>query len=56
MAGSAPARPLPRRGRLGGRHDEIQLHHFLNHLGEGASAMPFRCTACGTHLAYADAS
>ncbi|MFI9723856.1 CbrC family protein [Streptomyces sp. NPDC052396] len=42
--------------RLDGWHDPSQLEHFLTQLGEGATAMLFRCTACGTHLAYADAS
>ncbi|MFD5279131.1 CbrC family protein [Streptomyces rubrogriseus] len=42
--------------RLGGWHDAARLEQFLTHLGEGASAMLFRCTTCGTHLAYADAS
>ncbi|MER7485882.1 CbrC family protein [Streptomyces sp. NPDC126497] len=42
--------------RLDGRHDEARLERFLTRLGEGASAMLFRCTVCGTHLAYADAS
>ncbi|MFF9757620.1 CbrC family protein [Streptomyces sp. NPDC014344] len=42
--------------RLDGWHDENQLEHFLTHLGDGATAMLFRCTVCGAHLAYADAS
>lgn len=42
--------------RIGGWHDAAQLEQFLTHLGEGATAMLFRCTVCGTHLAYADAS
>ncbi|MEV0241999.1 CbrC family protein [Streptomyces sp. NPDC050674] len=42
--------------RVDGRHDEARLEHFLTSLGEGASAMLFRCTVCGTHLAYVDAS
>jgi uncharacterized protein CbrC (UPF0167 family) len=42
--------------RLDGRHDEDRLEHFLTHLGDGATAMLFRCTVCGSHLAYADAS
>ncbi|MEU8952751.1 CbrC family protein [Streptomyces sp. NPDC048518] len=42
--------------RLGGWHDAGQLEQFLTHLGEDATAMLFRCTACGTHVAYADAS
>ena len=42
--------------RLGGWHDAQQLEEFLAHLGQGASAMLFRCIACGTRLAYADAS
>lgn len=41
---------------MGGWHDAAQLEQFLTHLGEGATAMLFRCTVCGTHLAYADAS
>ncbi|MER7896468.1 CbrC family protein [Streptomyces sp. NPDC096046] len=42
--------------RLDGRHDESRLEHFLTGLGEGATAMLFRCTGCGVHLAYTDAS
>ncbi|MFE1560028.1 CbrC family protein [Streptomyces sp. NPDC058734] len=42
--------------RMDGRHDESHLEIFLTHLGQEASAMLFRCTVCGTHLAYADAS
>ncbi|WP_406733534.1 CbrC family protein [Streptomyces sp. NBC_01794] len=42
--------------RMGGWHDSARLEYFLTHLGEGATAMLFRCTVCGTHLAYADAS
>ncbi|MFI1791029.1 CbrC family protein [Streptomyces olivaceoviridis] len=42
--------------RTAGWHDESQLEHFLVNLGEGATAMLFRCTVCGTYLAYADAS
>ncbi|MGG8410463.1 CbrC family protein [Streptomyces sp. 12297] len=42
--------------RMDGWHDASQLEYFLTHLGEGASAMLFRCTVCGNHLAYADAS
>lgn len=42
--------------RIGGWHDAARLESFLTHLGQGASAMLFRCTVCGTHLAYADAS
>ncbi|MFI8459460.1 CbrC family protein [Kitasatospora sp. NPDC085464] len=42
--------------RMSGWHDASQLENFLTHLGQGASAMLFRCTVCGTHLAYADAS
>ncbi|MFC9279090.1 CbrC family protein [Streptomyces collinus] len=42
--------------RMAGWHDESQLEHFLAGLGEGASAMLFRCIVCSTHLAYADAS
>jgi uncharacterized protein CbrC (UPF0167 family) len=41
---------------MGGWHDASQLENFLTHLGQGASAMLFRCTVCGTHLAYIDAS
>ncbi|MFD7677041.1 CbrC family protein [Streptomyces sp. NPDC060187] len=36
--------------RMGGWHDASQLEDFLTHLGQGASAMLFRCTVCGTHL------
>ncbi|MFJ6572104.1 CbrC family protein [Streptomyces sp. NPDC091292] len=42
--------------RISGWHDAPQLENFLTHLGNCASAMLFRCTVCGTHLAYADAS
>jgi uncharacterized protein CbrC (UPF0167 family) len=42
--------------RLDGWTDKHQLEHFLSHLGHGATAMLFRCTVCGAHLAYADAS
>ncbi|MFJ8011200.1 CbrC family protein [Streptomyces sp. NPDC096339] len=42
--------------RMNGWHDASQLENFLTDLGHGASAMLFRCTVCGTHLAYADAS
>ncbi|POX50897.1 hypothetical protein C3488_13070 [Streptomyces sp. Ru72] len=42
--------------RIDGLRDEHQLENFLTHLGEGATAMLFRCTICGDHLAYADAS
>ncbi|MEU9879257.1 CbrC family protein [Streptomyces phaeochromogenes] len=42
--------------RMSGWHDAAKLEHFLTHLGQGASAMLFRCTVCGTHLAYVDAS
>ncbi|MEV5315988.1 CbrC family protein [Streptomyces sp. NPDC052610] len=41
---------------LDGQHDEDQLEKFLADLGSGATAMLFRCTVCGAHLAYADAS
>ncbi|WP_267880331.1 CbrC family protein [Streptomyces filamentosus] len=41
--------------RLDGWHHGSQLEHILIHLG-GATAMLFRCTVCGAHLAYADAS
>ncbi|MGW1544124.1 CbrC family protein [Streptomyces sp. NPDC002309] len=42
--------------RIGGRREASQVESFLTHLGHGTSAMLFRCTVCGTHLAYADAS
>jgi len=42
--------------RPGGRHDAQQLEQFLTHLGQEATAMLFRCTVCGTHLDYVDAS
>ncbi|MCS0605693.1 CbrC family protein [Streptomyces sp. LP11] len=42
--------------RMDGWRDPAQLEQFLTHLGEGATAMLFRCTTCGTHLTYADAS
>jgi uncharacterized protein len=42
--------------RLDGWHNENQLEHFLANLGEEATAMLFRCTVCGAHRAYADAS
>ncbi len=42
--------------RLDGWHDESRLEHFLTSLGQGATAMLFRCTSCGAHLAYTDAS
>lgn len=42
--------------RLDGWHDEKQLEQFLAHLGRTATAMLFRCTVCGTHLAYVDSS
>ncbi len=42
--------------RLDGWRDENQLEYFLTHLGDGATAMLFRCIVCGAHLAYADAS
>ncbi|MFE9382838.1 hypothetical protein ACFYMO_06295 [Streptomyces sp. NPDC007025] len=43
--------------RIGGWHDENQLEDFLTHLGEGgATAVLFRRTVCGTHLAYTGAS
>ncbi|MBT2388977.1 CbrC family protein [Streptomyces sp. ISL-1] len=42
--------------RIDGRHDAAQLEQFLAHLGEGATAVLFRCTDCDTHLTYADAS
>ncbi|UQI49667.1 CbrC family protein (plasmid) [Streptomyces sp. HU2014] len=42
--------------RMDGWHDVSQLEHFLTHLGQGASAMLFRCVVCDTHIAYVDAS
>lgn len=42
--------------RIDGFRDAAQLERFVTHLGQSASAMLFRCTVCGTHLAYADAS
>ncbi|MEU7644732.1 CbrC family protein [Streptomyces huasconensis] len=42
--------------RMSGWHDEAQLDSFLTCLGEAATALLFRCTVCGTHLAYGDAS
>jgi uncharacterized protein len=42
--------------RRDGWHDADQLERFLTNLGNGATAMLFRCTICGAHLAYADAS
>ncbi|MFI6938515.1 CbrC family protein [Streptomyces sp. NPDC050418] len=42
--------------RLGGWHDADQLEEFVQNLGGGASAMLFRCTICGDHLAYTDFS
>ncbi|WP_245239168.1 CbrC family protein [Streptomyces sp. MZ04] len=36
--------------RLSNWHDAAQLEHFLTHLGEGANAVLFRCTVCGSHL------
>ncbi|GAB3949783.1 CbrC family protein [Streptomyces sparsus] len=41
--------------RLDGRHGESGLEHFVTSLRAGATAMLFRCTVCGVHLAYADA-
>lgn len=41
---------------MSGWHNASQLERFLTRLGNGASAMLFRCTSCGTHLAYTDAS
>ncbi|MEU0914743.1 CbrC family protein [Streptomyces althioticus] len=40
------------------RHPEAleQLGDFVTHLGGDAAAVLFRCTVCGRHLAYADAS
>ncbi|MGW1591375.1 CbrC family protein [Streptomyces sp. NPDC002386] len=42
--------------RLAGWHDAQHLDQFLQGLGHGATAMLFKCTVCGTHLAYTDAS
>ncbi|MGA5290230.1 CbrC family protein [Streptomyces pseudogriseolus] len=42
--------------RLMGLYDEEQIEHFLTRLGGDATAMLFRCTVCGAHLAYVDAS
>ncbi len=42
--------------RLDGHRDESRLERLLARLGEGMTAMLFRCTVCGAHLAYADAS
>lgn len=42
--------------RLEGWSDEDRREQFLTHLGESATAMLFRCTVCGSHLAYVDAS
>ncbi len=42
--------------RRDGRHDDEQLEDFLTHLGGDATALLFRCTVCGIHLAYADAA
>lgn len=42
--------------RLHGWPDEAQLDQFLTHLGASATAMLFRCTVCGRHLAYVDSS
>ncbi|MFF4474434.1 CbrC family protein [Streptomyces sp. NPDC001599] len=42
--------------RMDGCHDESRLESLLTHLGGGMTAMLFRCTVCGDHLAYADAS
>lgn len=42
--------------RIGGWRDAPQVESLLTHLGQGASAMLFRCTVCGTHLAYLDGS
>ncbi|MFI7336394.1 CbrC family protein [Streptomyces sp. NPDC050085] len=39
--------------RTPGWHDAARLDRFLTHLGEGATAMLFRCTICDTRLAYA---
>ncbi|WP_340562604.1 CbrC family protein [Streptomyces sp. GSL17-111] len=40
--------------RVDGWHDERRLECFLAGLGSGPMAMLFRCTECGTHLAYPD--
>ncbi len=42
--------------RMGGWHDASQLETFLTRLGQSASDVLFRCTICGAHLTYADAS
>ncbi|SEG93217.1 hypothetical protein SAMN05216223_12756 [Actinacidiphila yanglinensis] len=42
--------------RLDGWRDEARIVEFLTRLGSSASAMLFRCTVCGTHVAYVDAS
>jgi uncharacterized protein CbrC (UPF0167 family) len=42
--------------RSEGWHDAKSLEVLLTRLGEGATAMLFRCTVCGTHLAYVDGS
>nr|WP_308812132.1 CbrC family protein [Streptomyces sp. A244] len=41
---------------LAGWPDENQLEHFMTYLGDGATAVLFRCTVCGVRLACADAS
>jgi uncharacterized protein CbrC (UPF0167 family) len=40
--------------RLGGWRDADRLEAFLRSLGDGASAMLFQCTICGSYLAYTD--
>ncbi len=41
---------------MGGGHDTSRVASFLTLLRQGAGVMLFRCTARGTHLAYASAS
>ncbi|MBL1087662.1 CbrC family protein [Streptomyces actinomycinicus] len=55
---AAHPKPSTRCGlmRLARWHDQNRLEHFPTHLGEGATAMLFRCTVCGAHLACAVAS
>ncbi|MET7543025.1 CbrC family protein [Streptomyces sp. NPDC005349] len=42
--------------RLEGWHDAPKLEKYLQNLGQGATAMLFKCTVCGDYLAYTDAS
>ncbi|MFJ8650115.1 CbrC family protein [Streptomyces sp. NPDC093546] len=42
--------------RMEGWRDETRRERFLTSLGGDATAMLFRCTVCGAHLAYIDAS